>query len=156
MGYIQPDAQSVVSQFFGGGNSAMSRNGQANPFMPPHLTAGRRGVGNGNNGMSGPYSSYATSLISQQLDDASSVAGSVAPNGPSSNISYTQFDRLQHPRGQSGGGRVPGSGESAYTSNGLRSVIGSSVSGSEYSDYKTDDDDAMTTYTQSQAGVTEY
>ncbi|KAJ9091878.1 hypothetical protein QFC21_007076, partial [Naganishia friedmannii] len=61
-----------------------------------------------------------------------------------------------HPRGQAGGGRVPGSGDSAYTSNGLRSVVGSSVSGSEYSDYKTDDDDAMTTYTQSQAGVTEY
>ncbi|KAJ9091289.1 hypothetical protein QFC21_007278 [Naganishia friedmannii] len=156
VGYIQPDAQSVVSQFFGGGNSALSRNGQANPFMPPHLTAGRRGVGNGNNGMSGPYSSYATSLISQQPDDASSVAGSIAPHGTTSNISYTQFDRLQHPRGQAGGGRVPGSGDSAYTSNGLRSVVGSSVSGSEYSDYKTDDDDAMTTYTQSQAGVTEY
>lgn len=136
VGYIQPDAQSVVSQFFAGGPGASSRNG---PFMPPHLVAGRRGAGNGTNGISGTYSSYATSLISQ---GPASVAGSAAPS-----ITSTQFGRL-HPGGQGNGVRTGGT-----TDGGYRGMM--SDTASEYSSYKADDD-AMTTYTQSQAGVTEY
>jgi hypothetical protein len=114
--------------------------------MPPHLVAGRRGGGNGVNGISGTYSSYATSLISQ---GPASVAGSAAPS-----ITSTQFGRL-HPGGQGNGTRPAGTTDGGYGYNGSRSGMTSSDAGSEYSSYKADDD-AMTTYTQSQAGVTEY
>lgn len=146
VGYIPPDAQSVVSQVFGGG-TGMSKNGQANPFMPPHLVAGRRGAGNGVNGMSGPYSSYATSIISQKPYDAQSIAGSIAPS-----VTSTQYDRLHR---QGNGTQSGGTTDGGYGFNGSRSGMGSSIAGSEYS-YKTGDNDAMTNYTPSQAGVTEY
>lgn len=149
VGYIQPDAQSVVSQFFGGGTGGMPRNSQANPFLPPHLVAGRRGTANGANGMPGPYSSYTQSIISQQQHDTASVAGSTV-SSQMPRLSRTQFDRYRQ-SDQGNGTRTAGTTDGGYG----RSGMGSSVSESDYS-YKGGDEDASTTYTTSQAGVTEY
>ncbi|GHJ90272.1 hypothetical protein NliqN6_6674 [Naganishia liquefaciens] len=149
VGYIQPDAQSVVSQFFGGGTGGMPRNSQANPFLPPHLVAGRRGTANGANGMPGPYSSYTQSIISQQQHDTASVAGSTV-SSQMPRLSRTQFDRYRQ-SDEGNGTRAAGTTDGGYG----RSVMGSSVSESDYS-YKGGDEDASSTYTTSQAGVTEY
>lgn len=126
IGYIPPDARSVVSQAY---SSSLPMFQAGAPFLPPHLGgAGKRGT----------YSAYAQSYASQQAlsqaGDTASIAG--APSERSS-IMSSQWDRLKR---RTSAGSISNSDTGDYkTTNDDAST--------SY---------APTSYAQSQAGYTDY
>jgi regulator of nonsense transcripts 1 len=162
LAYIPSDNQSMKSQ---------ATYSSALPTFP-HLVAGSYGNGqnggprtNGAGSKRPPYSTtYASSVISQDLGaattDSGSVVGAPAANiivpsgGPSSgphHLSYSQADRLRRRSSQSSIADVSDLGSSASALD-----YNSYYKNSAHMDEGTDLDDLRSQYGQSQSGFTEF